>query len=92
MKDVNKSNISINKKDSDYNDLSKRRFLSRFKGRNIDNYVYNNNKSIDTNNNITNYTNIDMKKTEYITTVMKNFYLIITLIFLNMMTFTCYEN
>jgi hypothetical protein len=76
MKDgiKSKTSTSTNNNKDIYNELSKRRFLSRFKGKNIDNYIY---KPTQINNSGQNeyIQDINVKKTEYISNIMKNFYL-----------------
>jgi hypothetical protein len=80
MKDCikSKTSTSVNNNKDNYNELSKRRFQARFKNMDKDmdkdNYIY---KSTKINNSGQNeyIQYIDVKKTEYITNILKNIYL-----------------
>lgn len=79
MKDEYKSIIKINKRESNYNDLANRRFLSKFKQNEVTNFRTEKQKFTNTNTN--NYHGYNTP--EYVSTLVKNLYVIICLFMLN---------
>jgi hypothetical protein len=79
MKNECKSNIKINKKESNYNDLARRRFLSKFKENEIN--TIRTKKPTYTDSNPTDYHGYNTP--EYVSTLVKNLYVIICLCLLN---------